>query len=100
MRSASSSTSDLHVAQVEHVLLEVVDDAARRADEHVDTVLERLALFFVVDAPEHDGPSCRPVCLPSTSCVAENLHRELARGREDQLARIAVAPAASAGAAR
>ena len=41
----------LRVAHVEHVLLEVVDDAAGRADQHVDAVLQGLALFFVVDAP-------------------------------------------------
>ena len=45
MRSASSSTSDLRVAHVEHVLLEVVDDAAGRADQHVDAVLQLSRCF-------------------------------------------------------
>jgi hypothetical protein len=35
----------LRVAHVEHVLLEVVDDAARRADQHVDAVLQVLRCF-------------------------------------------------------
>ena len=35
----------LRVAQVEHVLLEVVDQAAGRADEHVDAILELSRCF-------------------------------------------------------
>ena len=65
MRSASSSTTTCDMAQVEHVLLEVVDDAARRADQHVDAFVELAALLVVVDAAE-DQASFRPVCLPST----------------------------------
>ena len=43
----------LHVSQVEHVLLEVVDEPAGRADQHVDAVGERTALLVVVGAAEH-----------------------------------------------
>ncbi|MFO1426340.1 MAG: hypothetical protein U1F11_05090 [Steroidobacteraceae bacterium] len=57
---------DLGVAQVEHVLLVVVDDAARRADQHVDPVLELAALLVIVDAASTTA-SRRPVCRPSSS---------------------------------
>ena len=68
---------------VEHVLLEVVDDAARRADQHVDAVLQRLALFFVIDAPKyHSDPQSR--VFTQDLRVVEYLYGELARGCEDQ----------------
>ena len=38
----------LDLVELEHALLEVVDDAARRADQDVDAVLDRLALLLVV----------------------------------------------------
>ena len=75
----------LGVAHVEHVLLEVVDDAAGRADQHVDAVLQRLALFFVVDAAKYHGNPETGV-LTQHLRVIEDLHGELARGRQDQRA--------------
>ena len=45
----------LDMPQIEHMLLEVIDDAAGRADQHVDAFLEHAALLLVVDAAEHDG---------------------------------------------
>ena len=86
----------LGMAHVEHVLLEVVDDAAGRADQHVDAVLQRLALFFVVDAAIDDGdPEAR--VLTQHLGVVEDLHGELARGREDQRANAATRCGPGAG---
>jgi len=45
----------LDVAQIEHMLLEVVDDAAGRADQDVDAFFENAALLFIIHAAEHDG---------------------------------------------
>ena len=45
----------LDEAGVEHMLLVVIDDAARRADQDVHAVLELAALFFIVHAAEHHG---------------------------------------------
>ena len=75
----------LRVAHVEHVLLEVVDDAAGRADQHVDAVLQGLALFFVVDAPINHADLQTGVFSQHFG-VVEDLHGELARRREDQRA--------------
>ena len=36
----------LDVAQIEHMLLEVVDDAAGRADQHIDAFLEDARAAF------------------------------------------------------
>ncbi len=47
----------LRVAHVEDMLFEVVDQAARRADQHVDAVLELPALLVVVHAAEDHGVS-------------------------------------------
>ena len=40
-------------AQVEHMLLVVVDDATWRADQHIDAFLELTSLFFIVHTTEH-----------------------------------------------
>jgi hypothetical protein len=75
-------------------LLEVVDDAAGRADQHIDAVLQRLALFFVVDAPKYHGnPESR--VFTQHLRVIEDLHGELARGRQDQRTDAAAAAAMS-----
>ena len=37
------------------MLLEVIDDAARRADQHIDAFFEHAPLLLVVDAAEYDG---------------------------------------------
>jgi hypothetical protein len=54
MRSASSRHQHLHGAQIEDALLGEVDDAARRADQHVHALLEDVALLVVVDAAERE----------------------------------------------
>ena len=43
----------LGVPQVEHMLLEVVDQAPRGADQHIAALAQLLALLVVVDAAEH-----------------------------------------------
>ena len=74
------------MAQVEHALLEVVDDPARRADQHVDAFLEQAALLFVVDAAEHDRELQAGV-LADRFGVGVDLHREFAGRRDDDRAR-------------
>ena len=37
------------------MLLEVIDDAARRTDEDVDALFEHAALLLVIHAAEDDG---------------------------------------------
>ena len=86
MRSASSSTSTCSEAQVEHVLLEVVDDAARRADQDVDAFLEVAALLLVVDAAEREAELQARVVAEHLGVVVD-LHGEFARRRDDQRAR-------------
>ena len=76
----------LDAAQVEHVLLEEVDQAPRRADQDVDPRLERAALLLVVDPAECETER-EPGVLAEDLGVAVNLHGELARRRHDQRAR-------------
>ena len=76
----------LHAAQIEHVLLEEIDDAARRADQDIDARFERPALFVVVDAAEGEAERQAGV-LPEDLGVVVDLHGQLARRREDQRSR-------------
>ena len=94
MRSASSSTSTCTAAQVEHVLLVEVDQAARRADQHVDAVLELAPLLVVVDAAEGEAERQARVLAEDLGVVVD-LHGEFARRGDDQRAD-GVRPAASA----
>ena len=77
---------DLHGAQVEHALLVEVDQAARRADQHVDASLEDMALLFVVDPAEGQAERQSRV-LAEDLRVVMDLHGEFARRRDDQRAR-------------
>ena len=45
----------LDMPQIKHMLFEIIDDAAGRADQHVDAFLEDAPLLFVIDAAEHNG---------------------------------------------
>ncbi len=76
----------LDVAQIEHLLFEIVDDAAGRADQHIHAFFEDAALFLVVDAAEHDRELEAGV-LADAFCIGVNLHGKLARRRDDDGAR-------------
>ena len=76
----------LNMPQVEHMLLEVIDDAARRADQHVDAFLEDAPLLLVVDSAEHDGELEAGIFADAFG-VGVDLHREFARRRDDDGAR-------------
>ena len=76
----------LHAAEAEHVLLEVVDDASRRADQHVDAGRELFALLVVIRAAERQSQLERQM-LTEDLGVGVDLHRELARRREHERAR-------------
>ncbi len=77
---------DLGVAQVEHVLLEIVDDPARRADQDVHARLQRAALLVVVHAAESEAER-EPGVLAEQFRILVDLDRELAGRREHQRAR-------------
>jgi len=73
----------LDVPQVEDVLPEEVDGAARRADQDVDARSERAALLVVVDTAEGEAERKLGVLREHFS-VAMDLDSELARGREHE----------------
>ena len=75
----------LRVAHVEDMLLEVVNDAPGRPDQDIDAVLQGLPLFFVVDATIYNADLETRV-FPQHLGVAENLHRQFARGGQNQCA--------------
>src|SRR5258706_8375960 len=70
------------MAQIEHMLLEVIDDAAGRADQYVDALFEDAPLLFVIPPAEHDG-ELETGELADAFGVGVNLHREFARRRDD-----------------
>src|ERR1700738_3448644 len=72
----------LDVAQIKDMLFEVVDDAAGRADQHVDAFFEKAPLLFVIHAAEYDGELEAGV-FADTFGVGVNLDREFARWRDD-----------------
>ena len=73
----------LHRGEVEHALLVEVDQAARRADQDVDALLEIAALLLVVHAAEGEAELQAGVLAEDLRVVVD-LHRELARRRDDQ----------------
>jgi len=73
----------LGVAQVVHTLLEVVDDAAGRADQHLHPVGELAALLLVVGAAEHHRQ--RQSRVPADhGGILVDLHRKFARRGDHQ----------------
>jgi hypothetical protein len=74
---------DLYMLEVEDVLFVVVDQPARRADEHVDALFELSALLFVVDSAVDDGV-CEARMPAQRFGVVMDLHRQLARGSHDE----------------
>ncbi len=86
----------LNMAQIEHMLLEIVDDAAGSADHYIDAFLENAPLLFVVHAAEHDGELQAGV-LAQAQGVGVDLHRELARRCDDDGARRILRPVGRAG---
>ena len=76
----------LGVAQRVDALLEVVDQPARRPDQHVDTAAQDLALLGVVDAAVH-GVKREAGKLADALGILQDLHDQLARRRDDQCAR-------------
>ena len=77
---------DLDVSQFEYMLLEVIDDAPRGADEHVDALLQDAPLLVVVDAAEHDRELKAGVFADALG-VGVDLHGEFARRRDHDGAR-------------
>ena len=87
----------LRMAHVEHVLLEVVDQASGRADEHVDAVLELPALLVVVNAAVNHR-LLEPGVTSEDLGIVMDLDRQLAcRGHDQRPNGGAVAAEAGAG---
>ena len=68
------------------MLLQIIDEAARRADEDVAAVPQRLALLVVVDAAV-DGDDAEAGMRAEEARIGLDLDHELARGRDDEDAR-------------
>ena len=77
---------DLDVAQQDAAALEMIDQAARRRDQHVDTAAELLRLVVHRDAADQKRLA-ELVELAVFVEVLRDLHREFARRRQDQRAR-------------
>ncbi len=77
---------DLGAGNVGGAALEMVDQAAGRRDEHVETLRQRLDLRTMADAAEHDGDLDAHMPAVGLEAVGD-LRRQLARRRKDQHAR-------------
>ena len=76
----------LDMLEVEHMLLEIVDDAPRRSDEHVDALFEDAPLLVVIHSAEYDGELEAGVFAEAFG-IRVNLHGEFARRRDDDRSR-------------
>ncbi len=74
---------EAHLAEEHLALLHEVDDAARRADDHLHVVAEHVDLGAVGDAAVEGARADREV-LAEALGLALDLHRELAGRREDE----------------
>ena len=84
------------MAQIEHMLLEIVDDAPGRADQDIDAFLEHAPLFLVIHAAEHDR-ELEPRVFRDALGIGVDLHRELPGRRDDDGAGSVYRPIRRAG---
>ena len=82
---------DLAGLEIEHVLLEIVDDASGRSDQYVDAGLELLALLVVASAAVGES-ELEPGVAAEQYGILVNLDREFARRRQHQRPRLVLAP--------
>ena len=90
MRSASSSTSTCTRTKSVLLVPHVIHQPARRGDDDVDAGLQRAFLRSHLDAAEHRRRRHRRVVGQADERVLD-LHRQLARRRQDQRARVRLA---------
>ncbi|MCY1527078.1 hypothetical protein D9M68_621320 [compost metagenome] len=76
---------DADLAQVHVLLLDVVEQAARRSHQHFAAAAQRLLLGTDIDAAEHHRRTQRRLLAVAFDAFV-HLIREFARGREDQRA--------------
>ena len=93
IRSASSITSSLQSLSMILPRLEQVHQPARRRDQHVDALFQRLDLVAHLNAADQQRHRERVVLAVFLEILGD-LHRQLARRLEDQRARHARAAAA------
>ncbi len=74
---------DLDLAQIDTLLLDVVEQPARRRDEDLDAAADDSQLLLDVDAAKHDGRAQVRVLAVGAERFLD-LDRELAGRREDQ----------------
>ena len=79
---------DGDLVQLEDALLEIVDDAARRADQDIDAVLQYLALFVVIGATKCKADLQSRMAAENLG-VLGYLHSEFAGRSERKNARLA-----------
>ena len=72
---------DPHRVEVEYLLLEIVDEPSRGADEHVEAGAQHLALRFVAGPAEHDAEP-QPGMQSDLLGIPVDLHRQFAGRRE------------------
>ena len=77
---------DMGVRQVDVALLDMIEQAAGRGDEHVEPAMQRLRLRAVADAAEHRGDGDARMAGVAAEGVGD-LRGEFARRREHQRAR-------------
>ena len=90
MRSASSSTRHLQPHEVGRAVPHVVHQAPGRRDDDVGAGLERALLRIHRHAAEHGDGRHRRVIRQADQRILD-LHRQLARRRQDQRARVRLA---------
>ena len=78
---------NLDLVELEHALLEVVDDATGRANQQVDAVFQGPALFLVIRAAERDA-DLEPGVFAQYLRIVGDLYRKFARRREREEPRL------------
>jgi len=78
---------DLDGLEIEHMLFEVIDDAARRADQNVHALFQLLALT-VIPGAAIDQAQTQPGVRHQQQCVLVDLNGQFAGRRQYQGARL------------
>ena len=76
--------------QLEHSLLEIVDDAARRADQDINAIFNNSALFFIISAAIRQADAETGV-FSKLFGVLRDLYREFTGWRQHECARLLLA---------
>ena len=86
IRSASSSTSTLQRQEVHVALFHMIEQAARRGDDHIDALAQRLLLRAIAHAAVNRGDPQAGVAAQLLGMLG-HLQRQFARRQQHQRAR-------------